>query len=275
MSERDGYQPGVPCWVDTWQPDPWRAARFYAGLFGWVIEDSKTPAGFGPYYLCKLRGREVAAIRPSPRAGVQIAPAWITHIWVESVAETVRKTTEAGGRVLIQPTEAFDGGRMAILADPVGAVFGVWQPGGHRGAQLINEPGAWTWSGLQSRDPEGCKGFYSAVFGWDADGFGTAGDEVVMWHVRGYAGGQPEQPVARDVVAGMAPMTSDRFPDEAGSRWEVDFWVKDADAIAGRAAELGGTVVTAPFDTSVGRSAVLADPQGAEFSVSRIGPSAE
>jgi predicted enzyme related to lactoylglutathione lyase len=270
MSERDGYQPGVPCWVDTWQLDAERAASFYAELFGWVIEEATTPAGFGAYFVCRLRGRDVAAIRPTADAGVAIAPTWMTHIWVESAEETARKAIDRGGRVVIEPSESFDAGRMAILADPSGAWFGVWQPGAHGGAQLVNEPGAWTWSGLTTEDPEVCEAFYAAVFGWGTAAFG----ESVMWRVRGYVGGQPEQPVARDVVAGMVPMSSDRFPEEAEPHWGVDFWVEDADAIANSATRLGGRIISLPFDTAVGRTAVLADPQGAEFSVSRIGPPA-
>jgi predicted enzyme related to lactoylglutathione lyase len=269
MSERNGYQSGVPCWVDTWQLDAERAASFYAELFGWVIEEATTPAGSGAYFVCRLRGRDVAAIRPTPHAGVAIAPTWMTHISVESAEEAARKAIDAGGRVVIEPSESFDAGRMAILADPSGASFGVWQPGAHGGAQLVNEPGAWTWSGLTTGDPEVCKTFYAAVFGWGTAAFG----ESLMWRVQGYVGGQPEQPVARDVVAGMVPMSSDR-PEGAQAHWGVDFWVEDADAIADSATRLGGRIISRPLDTAVGRTAVLADPQGAEFSVSRIGPPA-
>jgi predicted enzyme related to lactoylglutathione lyase len=163
---------------------------------------------------------------------------------------------------------------MAVVGDPSGAVIGLWQPGSHRGAQLINEPGAWSWSGLNTRDPERSTAFYSAVFGWETETFDADGQEMVMWRVPGYLGGQPEQPVARDVVAGMATMTADRFPDDARPHWAVDFWVDDVAATAHRAPRLGGRVISGPFDTSVGTTAVLADPWEAAFTVSKVAATA-
>jgi len=112
--------------------------------------------------------------------------------------------------------------------------------------------------------------FYETVFGWKAERFEVGGGVITLWSVPGYLGGEPEQPVSRDVVAGMAPMSDDAFPPGFPSHWSIDFWVADVDETAGRAAALGGTVVAAPFDTSIARTAVLADPQRAAFSISRV-----
>jgi predicted enzyme related to lactoylglutathione lyase len=150
-------------------------------------------------------------------------------------------------------------------------VFGVWQPGEHRGAQLVNEPGAWSISQLNTRDPDGSKAFYGAVFGWETDTFDMGGGEVTLWRVPGYVGGEPEQPVSREVVGVMVSISDDRSPENVSAHWSVDFWVDDVESAADNAARLGGEVVVSPFDTSVGRTAVLADPLGAVFSVSRAG----
>jgi len=264
VSERDGYQPGVPCWISSRHPDAEGAARFYARLFGWKVDKISPPGMSSSLFICKLGGRDVAAIGSPHLADAPAVPAWDTCIWVDSAQETAQKAAQAGGRALAGPFAGFDGGRAAVLADPAGAVFCVWQPGTHRGAQLVNEPGAWTWSALNTRDLEGSKAFYAAIFGWQTGTFGTGGGEATLWRVPGYVGGEPEQPVARDVVAGMVPA-----PAQVAPHWIVDFWVDSVDATAGTALKLEGSVISAPSSTQAGRSAVLADPQGARFSVSK------
>jgi uncharacterized protein len=268
MSEREGFQPGVPCWVDTWQPDADAAVDFYRQVFGWDAEDTMPSGIAGTHYMCTLRGRDVAAVASRPE-GAPPVTAWTTYIWVANASETIAKVIDAGGSVVKEPFDSLDRGRIAIVADPSGATFGVWQPGGHKGAQVVNEPGAWSMSPLNARDPEGSAAFYRAVFGWESEAMEGA-DGVSLLRLPGFVGGEPLQPVPRDVVAVMAPM-GDQFPDEMPSHWGIDFWVKDADATAGKAAELGGTVIAPPSDLpGVGmRQAVLADPQGASFSVTR------
>jgi predicted enzyme related to lactoylglutathione lyase len=269
MSERDGYAPGVPCWVDTWQPDPEAAAGFYTQLFGWEAEEPSPTESDGKHYMCRLRGRDVAAIAGPPPEGAPAA--WGTYVWVEDADRTAAKATDAGGSVLVGPFDSYDGGRMAIVADPAGAVIGVWRPGAHKGAQLVNEAGAWSMSSLNTRDPEGAKAFYGAVFGWSTSSFDLGGSEIKMWHVPGYVGGEPLQPVPRDVVATMAPI-GDQSPDDVPPHWGVDFWVDDVDGTAEKAADLGGKVLAPPYDVpnTPLRQAMLADPQGAAFSVTKV-----
>jgi len=263
MSERDGFEHGVPCWVDTWQPDAEAAVAFYTRLFGWEADDSPVPDADVRHVMLRLRDREVAAIGSRPQAeGPALGPAWGTYIWVESVDDTVAAASAAGGTVVIPAFDSLDGGRMAVLRDPPGAVFGVWQPGAHRGARVVNEPNAWAMSVLLTDDPDTAKPFYSAVFGWEAEPFALGESEGTLCRLPGYVGGEPSQPVPRDVVAAMAPA----FGRPAG--WVVNFWVPDADATAAAAADLGGSVVAGPFDTAISRDAVLADPAGAVFTVS-------
>jgi uncharacterized protein len=271
MSERDGYQTGVPCWVAGVYPDPEKAVTFYTELFGWEAEETMGADSPGKYYLCRLRGRDVAAVGSRRAGGAPLVSVWETYIWVESADDTAARVTDAGGSVIVEPFDLLDAARIGVFADPAGAVFGVWQPGEHRGAQLVNEPGAWSISQLNTRDPDGSMAFYGAVFGWETDTFDMGGGEVTLWRVPGYVGGEPEQPVSREVVGVMVPISDDRSPEDVSAHWSVDFWVDDVESAADNAARLGGEVVVSPFDTSVGRTAVLADPLGAVFSVSRAG----
>jgi predicted enzyme related to lactoylglutathione lyase len=274
MSERDGYEPGVPCWVATIHPDPEKAVSFYTELFGWDATNLMPPELPSKFFVCTLRGRDVAAVGSERGGGAPSVPAWDTYISAESADDTVAKVTDVGGSVVMEPFDLLDAARMAVVADPAGAVFGVWQPGEHRGAQLVNEPGAWSMSQLNTRDPEAAKAFYGAVFSWETDTFDLGEGEITLWRLPGYVGGEPGQPVSREVVGVMVPMSGDRSPEDVAAHWSVDFWVDDVDAAADKATELGGEVEMSPFDTSVGRTAILADPQGAVFSVSKVGPGA-
>ena len=268
MSERDGFQNGVPCWVDTWQPDADAAMSFYTQLFGWEAEDTMPDGVEGTHYMCRLRGRDVAAIASRPE-GAPPVTAWTTYVWVDDVDSTVAKATDAGGGVLVEPFDALDGGRIAVIADPAGAAIGIWQPGAHQGAQLVNEPSAYAMSALMTSDPAEAKRFYTEVFGWGIATFEMGEDEMVMWTVAGYVGGEPEQPVQRDVVATMLPPSANG--DGPPPHWNVDFWIADVDAAAAKVEELGGQVLTPPYDIPGAglRQGVFMDPQGATFSLTQ------
>jgi hypothetical protein len=260
MSERNGYQPGVPAWVDTWQPDASAAGRFYGELFGWEVLDPPPSDGdHRRYVMCRLRGIG----EPMSKGAV---PAWTVYVQVESADAAAAHVVAAGGRVVAEPFDSLEGGRIAIVADPVGAIFGIWQPGEHEGAQLVNEPSAWSISVLVSPDPERAKPFYREVFGWDSEEFGPPGGGLSVFRLPGFVGGEPQQPVARDVVAAMIQAHG----EDQTPAWAVDFWVGDAEAAAAKVVELGGAVLTGPYDTPNGKQAVVADPAGAVFTVSRV-----
>lgn len=268
MSERDGFQAGVPCWVDTWQPDADAAMSFYTQIFGWEAEDTMPEGVEGTHYMCRLRGRDVAAIASRPEGAPDVT-AWTTYVWVDDVDATASRARDGGGRVLVEPFDALDGGRIAVIADPAGAVIGTWQPGTHRGAQLVNEPSAYAMSALMTNDAEGSKRFYGDVFGWYTESFAMGENEMVLWLVPGYVGGEPEQPVRRDVAAAMLPLESNG--DGPAPHWNVDFRIDDVDATASKVEELGGQVVTSPYDipgTGM-RQGVFSDPQGATFSLTQ------
>jgi len=280
MLERDGYLPGVPCWVDTTQPDPDGAVAFYGGLFGWDLEDVMPPGSAGKYYMARLRGGEVAAIG-SQSEGERPMAVWNTYVWVDSADETASKVREAGGSVLTDPFDVLDAGRMATCVDREGARFCLWQAKDHKGARIVNEPGSLNFNSLNTRDAEGAASFYGSVFGWQT--LDLQGD-VKMWRLAGYgdflARSDPELRKRQaesaapegfaDVVATLNPIADDQ--PEVPAHWSVTFAVDDADATARRAAQLGGRVDVPPFDAPWVRMTVITDPQGATFTASKFVP---
>ena len=272
MSERNGYEHGVPCWVDTLQADPGAAMSFYGGLFGWEFEGPGEMPGVpgGEYHVARVRGRDVAGVGSQPPEASPVPP-WTTYVWVDSADDAAARAKAGGGAVVVEPMDVPPAGRMGVVADPAGAVFGLWEAGDRKGAQLVNEPGAWSMSLLNSRDPDSAKSFYGTVFGWEPETMDAGDAAFTLFRLPGYVGGEPEQPVPRDVVATMAPMGG-RFPDSVPSHWSVDFWVDDLDATAERAEQLGGEVIAPPYEIpgTVLRQAVLADPKGATFSVTKV-----
>ena len=286
MLERREYPPGVPCWIDTAQPDPEAATRFYGGLFGWEFEDQMPADAPGNYFIARLQGLDVAAVGSQPDGGSP-TPVWNTYVAVADADETATKVTKAGGSTVAEPFDVFDAGRMGIFADPEGAVFSVWQAKEMIGAQLVNEPGTWSFSDLNTRDPDGGAAFYGEVFGWVVETVAGGGREFPFLRLPGYGDFLVEKvnPDLRavqaevgaptgfeDVVAGLVPMTSDRFPDDVPPHWSVAFLVDDADASAARAEELGGTILVAPMDAGPTRITVVRDPQGATFTATRFYP---
>jgi predicted enzyme related to lactoylglutathione lyase len=280
MLERDGYLPGVPCWVDTSQPDPEAAASFYGRLFGWEFADAMPPGSPGTYLIARLRGGDVAAVGSQPEGRPPIAT-WNTYVAVESADETATRVVVAGGRIPKEPFDVTSAGRMAVLADPEGAVFCVWQADEHKGAQIVNEPGSVNFNTLSTCDPERARAFYRAVFGWQTIGLDGG---IQMWTLPTYGDfleqtdpglrermAQSDAPDGfEDVVAALNPLAGDQT--DVPAHWGVTFAVDDADATAKRAWELGGKVLAAPFDAPWVRLTVITDPQGATFTASKFVP---
>ena len=243
----DTNQPlGTPTWIDLGVPDLDRALTFYGAVLGWDFDVG--PEEFGQYTMCFLRGRRVAAISrmqdPSTRA------AWNVYLATDDCDRTVERAREAGGTVLMEPMDVMDDGRMAIVRDPVGARFSLWQGRAHHGAELVNEPGSLVRNDLVTPDPGPAREFYATVFDFTLDD-------------------NPDMPEAN--------FTFLRRPDghEVGgimgapgsvSAWATTFEVAGTDEAVQRALDAGGRSEGAT-EFLYGRLATITDPFGAEFTV--------
>ncbi len=281
MLERDGYLAGVPCWVDTNQPDPEAAIAFYGGLFGWEFEDVLPAGSGGRYFIARLGGGDVAAVGSQPKGTPQMA-VWNTYIWAQSTDEAASKVLDGGGHIVMEPVDMMQAGRMAVCTDPEGAAFRLWQAKQHKGARIVNEPGSLNFNSLNVRDADRARSFYGSLFGWETLDIEGGGE---MWRLPGYgdflaqsdpelrkrqaaSGAAPEG--FADVVATLNPIVPNQ--PEVPAHWSVTFAVDDADATAERATALGGRVVVPPFDAPWVRMTVITDPQGATFTASKFVP---
>ena len=271
MSERETYPHGVPCWVDLLVPDPERATAFYGELFGWEFAGPGPMPDGGGYWVARLNGADVAGIGSTPSRAEGPPAVWNTYVAVDSADAAAERVGAAGGRVIAGPFDAPPAGRAAAIEAPDGSVICVWEAGERAGAQRVNEHSAWSMSLLQTSAPDAAAPFYADVFGWDAWDWGPGGDApgVTLFRLPGYVGGEPSQPVPRDVIAAMVPLGE---PPAPGVRavWGNEFWIADADRAAAIAPSLGGSVLAPPHDAPPFRRTVLADPFGAAFTVSEL-----
>ncbi len=249
MDKQEDYPPGAPCWVDTLQPDPRAALRFYGALLGWSFDEpTSMPNGLGgDYFGARVAGRLVAGIGQAPASSPAV---WSTYVRVDDIEQALARAEEAGGARLAGPMDAGSAGRLAVLTDATDVPFCLWQAGTRIGAELVNEPNTWAMSSLHSINLERAQAFYGAVFGWELEPVPNA--PFSRWRL------------SNQVVAVVTATDGVTVPPH----WSVNLAVRDADAIADHAAVLGGNVVLAPIDTPGYRSAVIADPQGGVIAVS-------
>ena len=252
------YPPGTPSWVELSTSDPNAAAGFYRQTMGWDTTEPGPVEESGGYRMFQLDGKSVGGLMGHMQEGQPTA--WATYISVDDADATAEKVKAAGGSVMVEPMDVMELGRMAFFADPGGAVFGVWQPKGFDGAEVVNEPGSLCWNEVMTRDPERAQSFYPAVFGWNVGRpmFEGAPDSYRVWQVDDHN------------VGGLMKMNDDFFPPEVPAHWSVCFAVADCDATAEAARNAGGTVAFGPMDMPIGRFAGLVDPQGAPFAVMQM-----
>ena len=248
--EVERHEPGVPCWVDLGTGDIPKGAEFYSALFGWKVELGGEEVG--GYSVANLRDRPVAGLGPQMNPG---RPYWNSYVSVDSADDAVAKAKANGATVIMEPMDVMDAGRMAIFADPLGAVISVWQPNTMIGCGIVNEPNSFSWSELITTDIEKSKQFYGAVFGWGAQTHGEGGPMAYT-----------EWKVGDRSVGGMMPKPP-MMPAEVPPHWSVYFSVDGTEAAMDKVKELGGQVVMGPMDLEPGKIAVVSDPQGAVFNV--------
>ena len=252
MTERTSYLPGTPSWVDLGSPNATEAAAFYGGLFGWEAAMDPRPEA-GGYGMFRLRGKTVAGL--GPQMNTEAPPFWAVYVTVADADASAALATDHSATLVMDPMDVLDAGRMAIVSDPLGSFISLWQPLATAGAELVNEPGTFTWNELSTPNVATASEFYVAVFGWGLlDG---SGDHAAHFTVDG------------EVVCGAHTAGPGEPP-----AWSVWFSVEDCDASAARAVELGGSVLMPPDDMSFGRGALVADPHGAVFGIGAMGPGA-
>ena len=253
------FTPGRFCWVELATSDDQAAKRFYSELFDWKTETNAMGEDLGDYTMLRLGDKEVGALYRLPPAMAQagVPPHWLSYVGVVDADATAAKAKGLGGTLIQGPLDVFDIGRMAILADPTGAAFALWQAKTHRGQQVTGEPGATCWNELLTNDTKKAGAFYTELFGWTAHEMPMGSTTYTMF-------GTGEQPAGGMMAA----------PPEMGAappNWLVYFAVGDCDEDVQRAESMGAKVSAPPSDVpGVGRMAVLSDPQGAAFAIIRL-----
>jgi predicted enzyme related to lactoylglutathione lyase len=246
------HDPGSFCWAELATSDDAGAKSFYTTLFGWSYEDS--PAGPDMVYTrLKKGGKDVGALYKIGAQQKGMPPNWGVYVTVGSADKSAEKAKSLGGKILMEPFDVMDIGRMAVVQDPQGAVLSLWEPKKHIGAEVVNEVGALCWAELDTTDTPSAKKFYTGLFGW-----GTKDSPEYTEWLRGETS-----------IGGMM-----KIPKEWGPvppNWLIYFAVNDPDATAKKIAELGGSAIVPPMDIpGAGRFAVLRDPQGAVFAIYKM-----
>ncbi len=251
---RGPWPAGAPAWVDLVVPDLATARAFYAALLSWEYDETASAGGGATYLTATLGGLRVAGLgdvapdAPAPPA------AWTVHLATDDVVAGVEAAQAAGGSVLVPPSRREEAGAFAVLADPTGAVFALWEPGTGTGMDLVDEPGAFAWAEVMSRDPERARAFYAALLGWTFTDMSAPGFTYATFEVDGAPAG------------GLGALPDDAPPD-AAAHWLVYLRVEDADAAVSTVRAHGGGVTREPWDSAFGRVALVTGPAGEPFAV--------
>jgi predicted enzyme related to lactoylglutathione lyase len=259
VGKRTGYEPGTFSWVELATPDPGAAKGFYGDLFGWEPEDNPIPAdaGGGVYTILKLGGESVGALyeQMQDQRDAGIPPNWLSYVTVADADDAVARAKELGGAVQAGPFDVMTQGRMAVISDPSGAVFAVWQARDSIGATLVNDPGCLTSNELSTNDVLRASEFYGGLFGWDVNEVDTGGAPP-YWTIQ--HGGAAE---GRN--GGMRELA----PEQQGvpPHWMPYFTAASIDDALATITGGGGAVHAGPIEIPAGRFAVVSDPQGAFF----------
>jgi uncharacterized protein len=262
MPQIEKHAPGSFCWIELATSDQPAAKSFYGSLFGWAAADM--PMGPNDFYtMFKLEGRDAAAaytLRPEQRSQ-GVPPHWRLYILVESADAAAPRAAELGAKVVFPPFDVYDAGRMAVLQDPTGAYFTVWQAKNSTGIGIAGVDGTLCWADLNTPDRTRAADFYSGLFGWQI----TKEDEDPShdyWHIKN----------GEEFIGGLPPATH-RDPN-APPHWLPYFKVSDCDATTAKAQQLGAAVYLPPMTIEDWRMSILADPQGAVFAIVQLTPHA-
>jgi uncharacterized protein len=251
MGERTRYAPGTFSWTDLATTDQDGAKQFYSRLFGWEAVDN--PVGDGMVYsMMQIGGKDTAAIstQPDQQREAGVPPLWNSYVTVDSADAAADSAQKLGATVHAPAFDVMDVGRMAVIGDPQGAFFMVWEPKRHIGASLVNAPGALAWNELATPDMDASADFYRELFGWQIEAMEGGGMPYLLIQNGGQSNG------------GIRPAQ-----ENEPTYWLVYFGSADVGASLGKAGELGGTVLVGEMDIGMGKIGVVQDPQGAVFAL--------
>ncbi len=231
MPEVTKHTPGTFCWIDLQTSDAAASKDFYSQLMGWTTLDNEVAEGV-VYTLLQKDGKNVGGLVQMDASELEqgIPPHWNSYIAVENVDDAAAKAAAAGGTLLMEPMDVLDVGRSAWVQDAAGAVFALWQPKSHIGADLIHEPGSLGWNELYTKDLAVAGAFYEQAFGWSqqADPMGD-GTGYTMFRL------------GEQQVAGMTPIQPEW--GEAPPNWSIYLCVDDCDETLAKAESMGSSVV--------------------------------
>jgi predicted enzyme related to lactoylglutathione lyase len=257
MTEIKKHEPGTFCWVELATNDGPAAKKFYTSLFDWGVND--VPSDAGTYSMVQKRGKDAGALYEQGPQEKAIPPHWNSYVRVDSADDTAAKAKKLGGTVLLGPFDVMEHGRMAVIQDPAGAVFSLWEPKDHIGAEVVGEPNSFCWNELYTSDAKKAGDFYSKLFGWSREPMQTPTGEYTIFK-KGDAQAAGMMQISKEMEA-MPP------------HWMVYFAVDDSDRTVQKAKGMGAQVMVPPTDIpNIGRFAILNDPQGADFAVIRLEP---
>ena len=258
------HAPGTFCWAELTTTDAGDAKKFYSELMGWQTHDDEIPGG-GTYTMIRMGEGNVGALYGLTEEMVSqgVPPSWLSYVSVDDARETVERARRHGGTVVKEAFDVFDIGSMAILQDPTGARFAIWQPKLHHGTDFTDgRPGSVCWNELATKDADKAGRFYGETFLWKPEIREMPG---VKYSV--FKNGEAQ-------AAGMIQMTEEW--GDLPSHWMVYFAVADCDATAEKARTLSGEIKVPPTDIpAIGRFSVVCDPQGAVFSIIKLEPAAK
>ena len=257
MAEFTSHAAGTFSWPELATTDQKAGVAFYKALFGWDVNEQP----IGPtevYSMFQVRGKPVGAAstqQPQERQ-LGVPPHWNSYVTVANVDQSAKKAESLGGKILMPPFDVMDAGRMAVVQDPTGAVFEIWQASRSIGAEILNEPGALCWTELTTSDTKAAEKFYTGLFGWTPK-HSTPGSP--MEYTEFSVNGQPS--------IGMMAKPAE-MPAHIPSYWMPYFQVANCDASSAKVKELGGSIMVGPQDIpNTGRFAIASDPQRAMFAV--------
>jgi predicted enzyme related to lactoylglutathione lyase len=257
MAEIKKHEPGTFCWVELATKDGPAAKKFYTSLFDWGVND--VPSDAGTYSMVQKKGKDAGALYQQGPEEKAIPPHWNSYVRVDSADDTAAKAKKLGGTVLLGPFDVMEHGRMAVIQDPTGAVFSLWEPKDHIGAEVVGEPSSFCWNELYTSDAKKAGDFYSNLFGWSREPMQTPTGEYTIFK-KGDAQAAGMMQISKEMEA-MPP------------HWMVYFAVDDSDRTVEKAKGMGARVMVPPTDIpNIGRFAILNDPQGADFAVIRLEP---